>query len=130
MKKVFIMLVFIINLYPQSGFFYISYRSVLDNSILKTEKFNISRVMVAPEKLSPLTSFRLFTEKEGDLNVPRFFKNNQDTITRELFKEGIFISDSVNIKEKSQSNRSVLTLPPTIVSVSVKDNFVNITLYK
>ncbi len=88
--------------------------------------------MVRPQDLTSVSTFSIEIEDEEEkhLKVAQFFRNNQDAITKELFKIGVLITDRGNVKKYSQLNKSVLTLPPTIISLSVKDNFVNITVFK
>ena len=131
MRFLFSFFIIFLSTVISEEYFYVSYRGVLDNNLLKTERFHISKVMALPKKLQLVSEFTTdIVDEEEKLKVSQFFKINQDLITQELFKAGVFVNERSDVKKNSQNTKVVLMFPPTIISLSVKENFVKISVYK
>jgi hypothetical protein len=129
--RIILSLLFTLNLLFSADLFYIiSYRVVSLNHTIKTEKLFASRAMIVNENLKPILSFEIERVKNPKKISGEFFKDNQDQIVEKLVKNGVFVNDSSIVRNRSNGLKTVLTLPPTTVSLSINDNFVKMTLYK
>lgn len=113
---------------PSGEQYLVSYRGVVQEHRLFAEEFRVSRSMLEREEAVPDFSFTL--ENDGSPSVPAFFKNNQDAITQRLFREGVMLSDRQNTSSYDTKSKTVLYLPPTLVTVTVKEDLVTIGLIK
>lgn len=129
MKYIGIVLFCSIFLEAAEAFYIISYRAVSQNHMIQTEKLNAAKAMIINKDLKPTVSFTIEREEKEGVKKS-FFTTYQDTIVRELFKRGIFVSDGSKVYGKNEELKTVLTLPPTTVSLSINENFVKMTVYK
>lgn len=128
MYKIFIIFVFYFaNLYSDEQFI-ISYRGVVKENKLYSEQFNLSKAMKLKDSRNSQFITTLDYEENEDLIL--LLKKNQDLLTQELFKQGVMINDNSNNTLYSMHTKTVLILPPTYITVSINEDFVNIRVIK
>lgn len=128
MYKIFIIFVFyFVNLHCDEQFI-ISYRGVVKENKLYSEQFNLSKAMKLKDSWDSQFLITLDYEENEDLIL--LLKKNQDLLTEELFKQGIMINDSAISSSYSVDIKTVLVLPPTYITVSINEDFVNIRVIK
>lgn len=128
MYKIFIIFVFyFINLHCDEQFI-ISYRGVVKENKLYSEQFNLSKAMKLKDSRDSQFLTTLDYEENEDLIL--LLKKNQDLLTQELFKQGVMINDNSNNTLYSMDTKTVLILPPTYITVSINEDFVNIRVIK
>ena len=106
----------------------ISYRGVVKENRLYNEQFNVSKAMV-PKAFTAYQELLTLPYKEGE-SIPMLLRKNQDLVTEELFKQGILMNDTLNKGKYSLESKTVITLPPTYITVTIKEDFVTIRLIK
>jgi len=111
---------------PSTEQYLVSYRSVVQEHKLFSENFRVSRSMMEEEQAVPSFSFTL--ENDGSPSVPAFFRNNQDAITQVLFRKGIMLTDRQTTGSYDTTSKTVLYMPPTLITVTVKEDLVTIGL--
>ncbi len=62
--------------------------------------------------------------------IPDWLRENQDLITEALFKNGVFTNDTLQTQRYGMDTKTVLTLPPTRITVTIKEDSANIHLIK
>ena len=129
MRYLSIFAIFVTFLFSVENYYTVTYRLVSKNHMIKTDRLSVSKAMLIEENLTPFASFEIEVEKGEKLNK-KFFKKYQDSIVNQLLKKGIFVTDNSAVKEKRENLKTVLTLPPTTVSITINENFVKMVVYK
>ena len=127
MKTVLFILLSFVFVYAEEQYI-ISYRGVVKENRLFNEQFNIAKAMI-PKKYTA-TSELLTLPYQKDENIVSLIKQNQDQITEELFKQGVLMNDALNKQMYSLESKTVITLPPTYITVTIKEDFATIRLIK
>lgn len=105
----------------------------MQNNTYKNQSVNISRVMVLPKGLKKVGEFSLDLsrgEEEKSKDLTRALFAHQDEIFNELSRAGIFVSARQKTSDFSQKSKDVVIIFPVIIGVSVKGNFVIISVYE
>jgi hypothetical protein len=125
-KKIILLLVFAFFIDASEKEFIISYRVVVQNNKVLSEKFNA----VLSMNQSNLQKGKKIVDIDckGFKIVKNCIIYNQDKITQELFKIGILVNDSQTKKTFNIDTKTVLVLPPTRVIIKIKEDFVTIYL--
>jgi hypothetical protein len=106
----------------------LSYRSVVQANQITYENFLVSRAMKPKKHLKNIASLR-YKYEQGMLLTSLIY-NYQDDIHAMMFKAGILLHDDTKNKNAMLKERTVLTMPPRYVDISVKGDFATITLLK
>jgi hypothetical protein len=106
----------------------LSYRSISKAHHISYENFQISRAMRPKTGLLPISS--LSVRFSNDISVKKLLLLHQDKIHDMMFKAGILLSDDSKNHNAVIKERTVLTMPPRYVDISVKGDFATITLLK
>ncbi len=130
----------------------------MQNNTYKNQSVNISRVMVLPARLKKIGEFSLDLSRRGggdggqrssqdlsqdpsrdprqdpsqDLSkdLTRALFAHQDEIFSELSRAGIFVSAKQKTSKLTQKSKDIIIIFPVIIGVSVKGNFVIISVYE
>jgi hypothetical protein len=127
LKTVFSIFLSVLFLYAEDQYI-ISYRGVVKETRLFNEQFNIAKAMM-PKKYAATSELLTLPWQEGD-NTVALIRQNQDLLTEELFKQGVLMNDALNTQVYSLETKTVITLPPTYITVTIKEDFATIRLIK
>ena len=108
--------------------FIITYRGVVKENRLYSEQFNVAKAMVKSRGKTRVFLTTIPYRKE--LSIPALLRENQDLISEELFKQGILTNDALNSQKYTMETKTVITLPPTRITVTIKEDSANIHLIK
>ena len=108
--------------------FIITYRGVVKENRLYSEQFNVAQAMVKSRGKRRVFLTTIPYRKE--LSIPALLRENQDLISEELFKQGILTNDALNSQKYTMETKTVITLPPTRITVTIKEDSANIHLIK
>lgn len=128
MHRIILLFLFITIFLHGEEQYILSYRGVVKENRLYTEQFNVSKAMRYKKNENSIPLVTLDYKKEK--NIVAFLKTNQDIITQELFKQGILMNDALNKSTYSLDSKTVITMPPTYITVSINEDFVNIRVIK
>ena len=106
----------------------ISYRGVVKENRLYNEQFNVAKAMV-PKTYRTYRELLTLPYKEGE-SIPALIRKNQDLVTEELFKQGVLMNDALTTGKYSLDSKTVITLPPTYITVTIKEDSATIRLIK
>jgi len=106
----------------------ISYRGVVKENRLYNEQFNVAKAMV-PKHYTAYRELLTLPYREGE-SIPALIRKNQDLVTEELFKQGVLMNDALTTGKYSLDSKTVITLPPTYITVTIKEDFATIRLIK
>ncbi len=106
----------------------ISYRGVVKANRLFNEQFNVSKAMV-PRSYRTARELLTLPYRKGE-SIPALIRKNQDLLTEELFKQGVLMNDALRQGKYSMDTKTVITLPPTYITVTIKEDFATIRLIK
>jgi hypothetical protein len=120
-------LLFLSSLYADEQYI-ISYRGVVKENRLYNEQFNVAKAMV-PKHYSAYQELLTLPYKKGE-SIAALIRRNQDLVTEELFKQGILMNDALTKGKYAIDTKTVITLPPTYITVTIKEDFATIRLIK
>lgn len=106
----------------------ISYRGVVKENRLYNEQFNVAKAMV-PKRYSTYRDLLTLPYKQGQ-SIAQLIRQNQDLVTEELFKQGVLMNDALTKGKYAIDTKTVITLPPTYITVTIKEDFATIRLIK
>lgn len=106
----------------------ISYRGVVKENRLFNEQFNVAKAMVRKSYESSQELLDI-PYRKGE-NIAVAIRRHQDRLTRELFKQGILMNDALTKRSYTIDAKTVITLPPTYITVTIKEDFATIRLIK
>lgn len=106
----------------------ISYRGVVKENRLYNERFNVAKAMV-PKSYTNYRELLTLDYRKGE-SVPTLIRRNQDRVTEELFKQGVLMNDALTKGKYAIDTKTVITLPPTYITVTIKEDSATIRLIK
>ena len=105
----------------------ISYRAVVKNSMLYSEKLSVTKTM-KPCKGKPEHSFTIFDNNTKNLNT--FLHKNINDFVENITPFYLELHASQTTTNMINKNLTTLELEPTCFEVEINDNFVTLTRLK
>ena len=120
----FTLIIFFSAFLDASETYILSYRAQIKDAIVISESFQFSKPMQKIEA-KKAQKISIYSEKETNLNT--ILQNNKDEILEFLMKFGTHTRSFEKVINLKSSSLTILTIPPTYVTIDFNDNYATIT---